>query len=125
MTEAHATSAPASATTSPRPWLMQYPPGVPGTVAVDSYASLVPLLEESWTTHAARDAAACMGVRITYGQVDERSKALGAWLQAQGVRRGDNHLRPRRQWHGERQRPAAHYQWPAWLAGQHDRRRGS
>ena len=89
MTEAHATSAPASATTSPRPWLTQYPPGVPGTVAVDAYASLVPLLEESWTTHAARDAAACMGVRITYGQVDERSKALGAWLQAQGIQRGD------------------------------------
>ena len=89
MTEAHATSAPASATTSPRPWLTQYPPGVPGTVAVDTYASLVPLLEESWTTHAARDAAACMGVRITYGQVDERSKALGAWLQAQGIQRGD------------------------------------
>ncbi|HEY8972752.1 MAG TPA: AMP-binding protein, partial [Burkholderiaceae bacterium] len=78
-----------AATTSSRPWLTQYPPGVPGTVAVDTYASLVPLLEESWTRHARRDAAACMGVRFSYGDIDERSRALGAWLQSKGVRRGD------------------------------------
>ena len=63
---------------------MQYPPGVPGEVAVDTYASLVPLLEESWTRYAKRDALACMGVRVTYGEIDERSRSLGAWLQAQG-----------------------------------------
>ncbi|MBW8759123.1 MAG: long-chain-fatty-acid--CoA ligase [Burkholderiales bacterium] len=73
----------------PRPWLAHYPPGVPGTVPVDTYASLVPLLEESWTRHAARDAAACMGVRFSYGDIDERSRALGAWLQSKGVQRGD------------------------------------
>jgi len=72
-----------------RPWLAHYPSGVPGTVAVDRYASLVPLLEESWGTHAKRDAAACMGVRFSYGDIDERSKALGAWLQWKGVKRGD------------------------------------
>ena len=87
MTDALAT--PASAASSSRPWLTQYPPGVPGTVAVDTYPSLVPLLEESWTTHARRDAAACMGVRFTYAEIDERSKSLGAWLQSQGVKRGD------------------------------------
>jgi long-chain acyl-CoA synthetase len=87
MTDALATSAPAAA--SSRPWLTHYPPGVPGTVAVDTYSSLVPLLEESWTTHAKRDAAACMGVRFTYGEVDDRSKSLGSWLQSQGVKRGD------------------------------------
>ena len=87
MTDAIASSAPS--TTMSRPWVTQYPPGVPGTVPVDTYSSLVPLLEESWTTHATRDAAACMGVRITYGEVDERSKSLGAWLQAKGVQRGD------------------------------------
>jgi long-chain acyl-CoA synthetase len=87
MTDALATSA--SPASQARPWLTQYPPGVPGTVAVDTYSSLVPLLEESWKTHAKRDAAACMGVRFTYGEIDERSKSLGAWLQSQGVKRGD------------------------------------
>ncbi|HEY9029654.1 MAG TPA: long-chain-fatty-acid--CoA ligase [Burkholderiaceae bacterium] len=72
-----------------RPWVTQYPPGVPGDVPVDTYPSLVPLLQESWTKHAGRDAAACMGVRFSYGDVDERSQALGAWLQSKGVKRGD------------------------------------
>ena len=90
MTDALASPAsPAPATSLPRPWLAAYPPGVPGEVAVDTYSSLVPLLEESWTTHARRDAAACMGVRVTYGEIDERSKSLGSWLQGQGVKRGD------------------------------------
>jgi long-chain acyl-CoA synthetase len=80
---------PAPATSTPRPWLTAYPPGVPGEVAVDTYSSLVPLLEESWATHAKRDAAACMGVHFTYADVDERSKSLGSWLQTQGVKRGD------------------------------------
>jgi len=79
----------APSTATQRPWLAQYPSGVPATVAVDAYASLVPLLEESWTKHAGRDAAACMGVRLRYGDIDERSKALGAWLQSKGVKRGD------------------------------------
>ena len=87
MTDALAT--PVSAASTQRPWLNAYPPGVPGEVAVDAYSSLVPLLEESWTTYAKRDAAACMGVRITYGEIDERSRSLGVWLQAKGVKRGD------------------------------------
>jgi len=81
--------APAATAAIPRPWLAQYPPGVPATVPVDTYASLVPLLEESWTQYAKRDAAACMGVRFSYGDIDERSRALGAWLQSKGVQRGD------------------------------------
>ena len=87
MTDAFATSAPATSTQ--RPWLAHYPPGVPGAVPVDTYSSLVPLLEESWTKHAKRDAAACMGVRFSYGEVDEHSRSLGAWLQSKGVQRGD------------------------------------
>jgi len=79
----------APSTAMQRPWLAHYPSGVPATVAVDAYASLVSLLEESWTKHAKRDAAACMGVRFRYGEIDERSKALGAWLQSKGVKRGD------------------------------------
>jgi len=87
MTDALATSAPATSTQ--RPWLAHYPPGVPGAVPADTYSSLVPMLEESWTNHAKRDAAACMGVRFSYGEIDERSKSLGAWLQSKGVQRGD------------------------------------
>ncbi len=84
MTDATSASAPLA-----RPWLTQYPPGVPATIAVDTYPSLVALLDEAWHKHARRTATVCMGATLTYAQVDELSRAFAAWLQARGVQRGD------------------------------------
>jgi len=70
------------------PWLAHYPPGVPPRANVDAYRSLVELLEEAFTRHAGRDALACMDTRLTFGQVDRLSAALGAWLQSKGLARG-------------------------------------
>ena len=71
-----------------KPWLKSYPEGVPGIVAVDTYRSLVQLLEEAFHKYARRDAAACMDQRLTFGQIDEMSQAIGAWLQQKGLVRG-------------------------------------
>ncbi|WP_431100419.1 long-chain-fatty-acid--CoA ligase [Roseateles noduli] len=71
-----------------KPWLKNYPPGVPAEIPVDVYPSLVALLEEAFRKHARRDAAACMDQRLTFAQVDELSTALGAWLQHRGLARG-------------------------------------
>jgi len=71
-----------------KPWLKSYPEGVAPTLALDSYPSLVALLEEAFRVHARRDAAVCMDQRLTFGEVDELSKALGAWLQQRGLARG-------------------------------------
>ncbi|WP_343632943.1 long-chain-fatty-acid--CoA ligase [Roseateles sp.] len=71
-----------------KPWLKNYPAGVPASIAVDVYPSLVALLEEAFRKHATRDAAVCMDQRLSFGQVDELSKALGAWLQQRGLARG-------------------------------------
>jgi long-chain acyl-CoA synthetase len=79
----------AAAASSARPWLKEYPPGVPAEVDVAAYPSLVALLDDAWTHHAARDATACEGARMRFGAVDERSRALAAWLQAKGLQRGD------------------------------------
>jgi long-chain acyl-CoA synthetase len=72
-----------------KPWLNHYPPGVPAEVDVDVYQSLPDLLEEAFRKHASRRAAMCMDVAITYRDIDEMSAALGAWLQAKGLQRGD------------------------------------
>ena len=71
-----------------KPWLKNYPPGVPAEIPVDVYPSLVALLEEAFRKHARRDAAACMDQRLSFAQVDELSTALGAWLQQRGLARG-------------------------------------
>ncbi|WP_431287975.1 long-chain-fatty-acid--CoA ligase [Roseateles chitinivorans] len=77
-----------TATHTDKPWLKNYPPGVPAEIPVDIYPSLVALLEEAFRKHARRDAAACMDQRLTFAQVDELSSALGAWLQQRGLSRG-------------------------------------
>jgi long-chain acyl-CoA synthetase len=71
-----------------RPWLKSYPEGVPAEVDCTAYGSLVELLEEAFSKYADRDAAACMGKRQRFAEVDAMSRKLGAWLQAQGLQPG-------------------------------------
>ncbi len=70
-------------------WLKSYPAGVPADVNVAQYASVVALLEESFAKYRGANAYVCMGKHLTYGQLDDLSRALAAWLQHKGLRRGD------------------------------------
>ena len=70
-------------------WLSQYPAGVPADIDVGQYASLVELLDESFKKYAGRMAYKFMGKSISYAQVDDASRALAAYLQSQGLVKGD------------------------------------
>ncbi len=70
-------------------WLKQYPAGVPAEINVEQYASLVALLDESFKKYGARMAYKFMGKSISFAQVDDASRALAAYLQAQGLEKGD------------------------------------
>jgi long-chain acyl-CoA synthetase len=72
-----------------RIWIKHYPAGVPAEIDARQYASVVALFEESFDKYKTRNAYACMDKKLTYGQVDEMSRALGAWLQSKGLQRGD------------------------------------
>ncbi len=72
-----------------KPWLKHYPAGVPAEVDVGAIPSLVALMEESFRTHRDLPAYRCMGRDVRFAQVDAMSLALAAWLQAQGLARGD------------------------------------
>ncbi|MDF2464340.1 MAG: long-chain fatty acid--CoA ligase [Ramlibacter sp.] len=69
-------------------WLKSYPEGVPQEIHPEQYRSLTQLLEESFKKNADRPFSVCMERWMTYGQLDELSAALGAWLQAQGLEPG-------------------------------------
>lgn len=71
-----------------RIWLKQYPPGVPADIEPTQYASLVDLLEESFTKFADRKAFICMDKSISYRDLDQMSVALAAYLQGRGLQRG-------------------------------------
>lgn len=72
-----------------RPWLSAYPQGVPAEIDPGQYASLVQLMEESFTKHATRPAYSFMGKEVSYGQTDSLSRALAAYLQGLGLQKGD------------------------------------
>jgi long-chain acyl-CoA synthetase len=69
-------------------WLKSYPQGVPAEIDCTQYRSLVHLLEEAFRKYASRNAYVCMDKFLTYAEVDEYSRRLGAWLQGRGLNRG-------------------------------------
>jgi long-chain acyl-CoA synthetase len=71
-----------------RIWLKHYPAGVPADIDTGQYASLVELLEESFAKFRDRKAFICMDKAITYGELDEMSRAIGAYLQSKGFAKG-------------------------------------
>jgi len=72
-----------------KPWLKQYPAGVPAEIKTDLYPSLVALVEESFRKFRDKPAYYFMGKSFTFGQVDDASRAFAAWLQGSGLAPGD------------------------------------
>ena len=66
-------------------WLKSYPPGVPHDINPEQYRSLPHMLEESFQKNASSPFAVCMESWMTYGELDQLSAALGAWLQDKGL----------------------------------------
>jgi len=67
-----------------RIWLQQYPAGVPADIDPDEYASLKEMFEEACAKHRALPAFTNMGATLSFAQLDELSRAFGAWLQHKG-----------------------------------------
>lgn len=69
-------------------WLKSYPANVPAEIDPDQYGSLVQLLEESFQKFATRKAYVCMDKFLSYGELDQYSKRMAAWLQSRGLSKG-------------------------------------
>ncbi len=70
-------------------WLQHYPKGVPHTVDVAQYPSVVALIEESFKKYANNKAYVLMDKALTFGDLDRLSRDLAAYLQGLGLKRGD------------------------------------
>jgi long-chain acyl-CoA synthetase len=75
--------------TMDRIWLKNYPDGVPAEIDFSQYPSLVALFEESFAKYKSADAYICMDKKLTFGQLEGLSRALGAFLQSKGLKKGD------------------------------------
>jgi len=70
-------------------WLKQYPPGVAHDINAGEFASLAAMIDVCLARFADLPAYVQMDHRLTYRQVDEMSAAFAAWLQAQGMTKGE------------------------------------
>ena len=72
-----------------RYWINSYPAGVPADIDPAEIPSIAHLADESFRRFADRVAYIQMGRDLTYRELDERSRAFGAWLQQHtGLQRG-------------------------------------
>jgi len=69
-------------------WLKSYPEGVPAEIDSTQFRSVTHLMEESFRKYADRNAFVCMDKFLTYGELDQLSQKIGAWLQAKGLQPG-------------------------------------
>ncbi|MGJ0507248.1 MAG: AMP-binding protein [Methylocystis sp.] len=72
-----------------RPWLASYPPGVPAEIDASAYTTLVDMFRGAVAAYAERPAVESFGARLTYRQLAEAADRVAAWLQAQGLQKGD------------------------------------
>ena len=72
-----------------RTWLKNYPEGVAPHLKANEYASLVELLNNSFTKYADLPAYKFMGKDFSFRLIDEMSRAFAAYAQTLGLAQGD------------------------------------
>ncbi|WP_296490225.1 AMP-binding protein [Rhodoferax sp.] len=73
-----------------KPWLSQYPTGVPAEIDIQRFSSLADMLTDSCARFADLPAYSSMGASMSFRELDDASRAFAAWLQkATDLQRGD------------------------------------
>ena len=75
--------------TESRPWLKNYPSGVPANIDPEIYPTIVSYISETCKTYKNQPAFSSMGKEITFKVLDNQSTAFGAYLQSRGLVPGD------------------------------------
>ena len=71
-----------------KPWLKNYPEGVPHDVDISEYDSLLDMFEECFERYPNRRACEYLGKFLTYGELDQHSRNFAAYLQNLGLEPG-------------------------------------
>uniref|UniRef100_A0A7C1TA33 Long-chain-fatty-acid--CoA ligase n=1 Tax=Agrobacterium albertimagni TaxID=147266 RepID=A0A7C1TA33_9HYPH len=70
-------------------WVNSYPASVPDEIAPHAHSSLGALFEASCAKFADRLAFSSMGRGMTFRELEQQSRKVGAWLQSKGLVKGD------------------------------------
>jgi long-chain acyl-CoA synthetase len=72
-----------------KPWLDSYPEGVPAEIDFGAYTSIADIFDQSCAKYRGQTAYTNFGRELTYDELDRLSRDFAAWLQGQGMRKGD------------------------------------
>jgi len=72
-----------------RPWLKNYPKGIPANIDETIYPTLTALLDDTFKKYGKKVAFSCMGKELTFAQVDKQSGNFAAYLHSRGLEPGD------------------------------------
>ncbi len=72
-----------------RPWIKNYPGGVPANIDPNQYQSINDFAKECFQKYKNKGAFECMGKTLTYSQLDAMSSKFGAYLLSRGLEPGD------------------------------------
>ncbi len=72
-----------------KPWLSEYPEGVPADIDMSEFSSVVDVIDSSCEKFRDQVAYVNFGKELTYRQVDEYSRAFAAHMQSLGLQPGD------------------------------------
>ena len=72
-----------------KPWLQNYPAGVPANINPDEYGSLLEMFEDTFKKYADKPAFTCMGKSMTFKELDKKSQRFAAYLHSRGLEPGD------------------------------------
>jgi long-chain acyl-CoA synthetase len=91
---AAASSSPAQSIVNPdgstnRIWLSSYVKGVAHDIQMDKYQSLSDYFDECINKYRDRPGLVSIGTEMTYGRLERLVKSFAAWLQSQGIKKGD------------------------------------
>jgi long-chain acyl-CoA synthetase len=72
-----------------KPWFDAYPAGTPHEIVMPaSNTSLIDVFERNFQLFGQRDAFVCMDKRMTYNELDLKSRQFAAYLQSLGLKKG-------------------------------------
>ncbi len=72
-----------------KPWLANYPSGVPANINPDQYATMNEFFDYCFKKYRKQTAFSCMGKEITYDEVDKKSRNFAGYLHYRGLTPGD------------------------------------
>lgn len=72
-----------------KPWLVNYPKGVPAEIDLSEFASILEIFDRSCERFADRTAFSNFKTTMSYVELDRQTRNFAAFLQQQGLKKGD------------------------------------